>query len=106
MKVGGPSIIGGSKMPVSPHVEIVFCSLCGWGLRAHWTSQELFNTFANEIGSITLTPDRTGGVFDVQVDGEIIYSRKAEGRFPEMKDLKQLIRNRIAPERSLGHSDR
>ena len=28
------------------------------------------------------------------------------GRFPESKELKQLIRDRIAPEKNLGHSDR
>ena len=32
--------------------------------------------------------------------------RKAEGRFPESKELKQLIRDMIAPERDLGHSDK
>ena len=28
-----------------------------------------------------------------------------EGRFPEMKELKQRLRDRIAPDKSLGHSD-
>lgn len=93
-------------MPRSPHIEIVYCSLCGWGLRANWMSQELLNTFADEIGSVTQTPDRSGGVFDVFVENAIVYSRKTEGRFPDIKELKQLIRDRIAPDRSLGHSDR
>ena len=47
-----------------------------------------------------------GGVLDVRVDGELIFSRKREGRFPEAKELKQALRDRIAPERSLGHSER
>jgi selenoprotein W-related protein len=63
-------------------------------------------TFAEEIGSVALTPDATGGVFEVRVDGEIIWSRKEQGHFPDIKELKQLMRNRIAPKRSLGHSDR
>jgi selenoprotein W-related protein len=34
-----------------------------------------------------------------------VWSRAAEGRFPELKELKQRLRDVIAPERSLGHSD-
>lgn len=93
-------------MPASPNVEITYCRLCGWGLRASWMAQELLTTFAEEIGSVTLTPDATGGVFEVRVDGELIWSRKEQGRFPESKELKQLVRDLLAPERGLGHSDR
>ncbi len=42
----------------------------------------------------------------MRVDGELIFSRKSEGRFPEAKEIKQLVRDRIAPDRDLGHSDR
>lgn len=93
-------------MPRSPHIEIIYCSLCGWGLRSNWTAQELLSTFADEIGSVTLTPDRSGGVFDVFVEGVLIFSRKAHGRFPDIKEVKQLVRDHISPERDLGHSDR
>ena len=92
-------------MPASPHVEITYCRLCGWGLRAAWMAQELLTTFAEDLGSVTLTPDTTGGVFEVRLDGDVIWSRKAEGRFPETKELKQRVRDLIAPDRSLGHSD-
>ena len=92
-------------MPTSPAIEIVYCRLCGWGLRAGWMAQELLTTFAQEVGSVTLTPDATGGVFELRVDGEIIWSRKERGRFPEMREIKQSVRDRIAPGRSLGHSD-
>jgi selenoprotein W-related protein len=65
-------------------------------------TQELLTTFAEDVGSVVLTPDATGGVFDVRVNGELIWSRKERGRFPESKELKQLVRDRIAPGRSLG----
>ena len=93
-------------MATSPLIEITYCRLCGWGLRAGWMAQELLTTFAEEIGSVILTPDATGGVFEVRVDGEIVWSRKEQGRFPDIKELKQLVRDRIAPDRSLGHSDK
>lgn len=93
-------------MPKSPTIEITFCRLCGWGLRAGWMAQELLTTFADELGSVALTPDTQGGVFEVPLDDELLWSRKERGRFPEMKEIKQLVRDRVAPARSLGHSDR
>jgi selenoprotein W-related protein len=69
-------------------------------------AQELLNTFAEELGSVTLTPDVTGGVFEVRIDGEIVWSRKEAGRFPEIKELKKRVRDHIAPGRSLGHIDK
>jgi selenoprotein W-related protein len=89
----------------SPRIEIEFCTQCRWLLRAGWTAQELLTTFDGELGEVALIPG-TGGVFEVSVDGVTIWSRKAEGRFPELKELKQRLRDVIAPERDLGHSDR
>jgi selenoprotein W-related protein len=88
-----------------PRIEIEYCTQCRWLLRAGWTAQELLTTFQDELGGVTLIPG-TGGVFDVRIGGDLLWSRKGEGRFPEMKELKQRIRDRIAPDRDLGHSDR
>jgi len=68
--------------------------------------QELLSTFAEELGSVTLIPDDTGGVFEVRIDGKLLWSRAAQGRFPEIKELKQAVRDEIAPERDLGHVDK
>ncbi len=88
-----------------PKVEIQYCRQCRWLLRATWMAQELLTTFDEEIGGVTLIPG-TGGVFEVRIDGETVWSRKAEGRFPEIKELKQRLRDRVAPDKELGHSDR
>jgi len=93
-------------MPRSPTIEITYCRLCGWGLRASWMAQELLTTFAEELGSVTLTPDVTGGVFEVRVDDDLIWSRKEMTRLPDIKELKRLVRDHVAPDRSLGHTDR
>ncbi len=65
--------------------------------------QELLSTFAEELGSLTLIPNDQGGVFEVRIDGDLIWSRSEQGRFPEMKELKQLVRDKVAPARDLGH---
>ena len=88
-----------------PVVEIEYCRQCRWLLRAGWTAQELLVTFEEELGGVTLVPGM-GGIFELRVGGDVIWSRKAEGRFPELKELKQRLRDRIAPDRDLGHSDR
>ena len=86
-------------------VDIQYCTQCRWLMRAAWLAQELLTTFEADLASVSLSPG-TGGVFDVRLNEEIIFSRKAAGRFPESKELKQLIRDVIAPERDLGHSDK
>ncbi len=62
-------------------------------------------TFADDLGEVALLPGG-GGIFEVRLNGERLWNKKAAGRFPEPKEIKQLIRDRIAPERDLGHSDR
>ena len=88
-----------------PRVEIEYCRQCRWLLRAAWTAQELLTTFEDELGGVTLVPG-TGGVFIVRVAGEVVWSRKAEGRHAEITELKQRVRDRIAPDKPLGHSEK
>ena len=83
----------------------MYCSQCRWLLRAGWTAQELLTTFAAELGEVALVPGGSG-IFEVWLNDELIWSRKEQRRFPELKELKQRVRDRIAPEKDLGHSDR
>lgn len=88
-----------------PGVAIEYCRQCRWLLRAAWMAQEILSTFEDEVGGVTLVPG-TGGVFNVSVGGAVVWSRKDEGRFPDIAELKQRVRDRVAPERDLGHVDR
>lgn len=88
-----------------PGVVIEYCRQCRWLLRAAWMAQEPLSTFEDEIGGVTLVPG-TGGVFTVRAAGALVWSRKDEGRFPDITELKQRVRDRVAPERDLGHADR
>ena len=92
-------------LKMKPQIEIEYCPGCRWLLRAAWTAQELLTPFEAELGAVTLRPSDTGGTFRVSLDGESIWDRKTEARFPEIKELKQRIRDHVAPERDLGHSD-
>ena len=89
----------------TPRIEIEYCTQCRRLLRAAWMAQELLTTFSTDIGELALIPG-TGGVFEIRIEADAVWSRAGEGRFPEIKELKQRVRDRIAPSRDLGHSDR
>ena len=91
-------------MTARPRVAITYCTQCRWLLRAAWMAQELLTTFADDLGEVALVP-ATGGMFRIAVDDETIWNRKVDGGFPEITVLKQLVRDRVAPGRSLGHAD-
>jgi len=86
-------------------IEIKFCSQCRWLLRSSWMAQEILSKFDGEIDELSLQPG-TGGIFEVIANGELIWSRKEKGGFPDIKELKQLVRDAISPDRDLGHIDR
>jgi selenoprotein W-related protein len=94
-----------NDVTAATRIEIVYRRQCRWLLRSAWTAQELLITFEEEIGEVALRPG-SGGIFEVRVGAEVVWSRKEKGRFPEIPELKQLVRDKIAPGRSLDHSDR
>jgi selenoprotein W-related protein len=91
--------------PKRSRVEIEYCTQCRWLLRAAWMAQELLTTFQDGIGELALIPG-TGGIFDVRGEGEPMWPRQVVGRFPDIKELKQFVRERIALGKDLGHTDR
>ncbi|GAA5850880.1 hypothetical protein JCM9279_006227 [Rhodotorula babjevae] len=131
-----PALGEGHDNEELPRVVIEFCDRCRWLHRAVWTQTELFLTFPPGVDSssppglraITLVPrntPETGGRFRVWLRSsaptgtdtagkgkdkwngwELVWDRKIEGGFPELKDLKQRIRNIISPSQDLGHSDK
>ncbi|ROW12675.1 hypothetical protein VMCG_00573 [Cytospora schulzeri] len=105
----------GAPFPL-PRVTIKFCTQCKWMLRAAYYAQELLSTFSTSLGEVALQPS-TGGTFVVEIfhsppdspaatPGRILWDRKADGGFPETKELKRRVRDVIEPGRDLGHVDR
>ncbi|MES2773596.1 MAG: SelT/SelW/SelH family protein [Bacteroidota bacterium] len=92
-------------MSTKPNITIEYCPKCGWLLRAAYMAQELLTTFVEELQSVTLRPSETGGRFTIFIDGKQVFDRKETGHFPEAKELKQWVRDIVAPDKPLGHSD-
>ena len=93
-------------MTAKPRIVILYCTQCNWMLRAAWLTQELLQTFGQDLGEVALQPG-TGGTFQVTLNEDtLLWCRKTEGGFPQPKELKQRVRDHIDPERDLGHVDR
>lgn len=90
---------------MKPTVVIEYCPKCHWLLRAAYMAQEFLTTFENELKGVTLQPSEVSGDFYISIDGKKIFDRREYGGFPEIKELKQLVRDIAAPGKSLGHTD-
>ncbi|MHB8346311.1 MAG: Rdx family protein [Acidiferrobacterales bacterium] len=86
----------------APHIEIEYCTECGFLLRAAWIAQELLRALETEIGDLALKPG-SGGNFIIRLDGVVLFSRREQGRFPEAKELKLLVGSAIGSGRRFGH---
>jgi len=93
-------------MNLKPTVAIEYCPKCGWMLRAAYMAQELLSTFTDEVNGVLLKPSETGGTYIITINEVVVFDRKEEGRFPEIKELKQIVRDVVSPDKSLGHSDK
>ena len=87
-------------------IVIEYCPGCQWLLRSAWMAQEILNTFENELEELSLRPAKNEpGCFRITSKDVTIWCRKKDRGFPQIKELKQRIRDLLAPEKSLGHSD-
>lgn len=91
---------------MKPLITIEYCPKCGWMLRSAYMAQELLTTFVDQIKGVTLIPSETGGTFLIYIDEKRVFDRKDQQRFPEIKELKRLVRDVVSPDMDLGHTDR
>ena len=86
-----------------PLIEIEYCTKCRWLLRATWIAQELLSTFSVEIRGVTLIPGHEAGIFEIRCGRDVIWERGKKKGMPEIKMLKQKVRDMVAPDKDLGH---
>jgi len=54
----------------------------------------LVRLYKKEVSEFKLIPS-SGGAFEVKWDEKVIFSKKAEGRFPELDELSELVEKEI-----------
>lgn len=87
------------------NITIEYCAKCRFMMRAAWIAQELLQTFDQELTEVTLRPSQTAGIFQILLNQHPIWDRKTDGNPLDIKYIKQQVRDHIAPEKDLGHSD-
>jgi selenoprotein W-related protein len=55
----------------------------------------LANEFKRQIEELTLVPS-TGGVFELSLDGDLVYSKKATGKFPDEAWAAETVRKKLS----------
>ena len=90
---------------MKPTITIEYCPKCHWLLRAAYMAQEFLTTFENDLKSVSLQPAEISGEYRISIDDKIIFDRKEYGGFPEIKELKQMVRDVVSPGKNLGHTD-
>ena len=58
-------------------------------------ADQLLEELEHNVESLTLLPSN-GGVFEVIVDGDLVYSKKETGRHAEYDEVAERIRKTIA----------
>ena len=86
----------------TPRIEIEYCTQCRFVLRAAWLAQEVLLTFGAGIGEVALIQAPAGDSRCAWM-ARYYFSRHPHGRFPEPREIKELIRDRIAPGMVIGH---
>ena len=63
-------------------------------MRAAWTAEEILYEFGDRIQRLSLVPSASGR-FEVTADGRLIFSKAGEGRFPELREIKDKLRELV-----------
>ena len=76
-------------------VEIEYCSSWGYEKQAVSMTDKIINEFKQDIKTMTLHPS-SGGRFEVTIDGELVFSKLQEKRFPEYEEIQPHIQKRVS----------
>lgn len=68
-----------------PRIAIRYCTQCNWLLRAGWMAQEILQTFASDIGEVSLIP-RPAVCLRSPLMGRLYGNANAMAVFPVQKN--------------------
>ena len=62
--------------------------------RAVWTAAELLGGFQEHVEAFDLEMGGSGD-FELSIDGELVYSKRATGEYPDLKVLKLAVADAV-----------
>ena len=75
-------------------LSIEYCTSWGYLSRAVALCERVLDVHKLKISEFTLIPSQ-GGVFEISVDGKLLFSKTELGRFPEDGEAEEIIKNAI-----------
>jgi len=77
-----------------PEVSITYCVPCRYQHKALEDADAILKEFGERLTGLRLVPG-ANGVYDVHLDGAVIFSMDRAEHFPEATELIEAIRSRI-----------
>ena len=77
-----------------PEILIRYCLPCRYQAKAIQDADAILKEFGQELSALRLVPG-DHGVYDVEIDGDLVFSLDQAMQFPETADLIRVIRTRI-----------
>ncbi len=71
-------------------IEITYCAECAESDQAVDLARRLLARHDESIETLTIVPGGFG-VFDVEVDGKLIFSKDKAGRFPSIEEIEKSL---------------
>ncbi len=79
---------------MSNKVVIEYCTGWGYLARAVALTRNILTDHGNKIEELNLVPS-TGGVLEVTLNDELIFSKKQEDRYPEKREIEDIVAEKI-----------
>src|SRR5207302_10275947 len=76
-----------------------YCLPCRYQPQAMQDAVAILKEFGPELSGLRLVPG-DHGVYDVEVDGQVVFSMDRVMRFPETGELVRTIRDRLGPRKA------
>ncbi len=78
-------------------VTVEYCVPCDYSAEALQVAEELVRNYQHVLDRLVLVIS-SKGVFEMKVDGELIFSKKALHRHPEPGEMLQLFNELVGPQ--------
>ena len=88
-------------MPVKPELAIEYCVECGYLPDAATLAEKMLLQYASKLSAVKLVPG-SKGAFEVSFDGDLVFSRGETRRFPEIAEMRDIIKEKLQPKAAVS----